>query len=252
MLNATSLIMLIVVAAGFFLAESSIVVRSGRQWKVRRSGPVAELKKKFYATSITADGQASQAGVSAVLRKQQIRTAIDSVAASLNWSMREDVASPHFEHTGKSTAFQVPYEVRNGSRGLGLFLTKDVPKGQKVWTFRPGDNFKFYKSDMHVLQGLLEKAPEDVAKWLVRWSYQDLKYEDDCMLLELEDGRFTNDANGATATMVASSNGNAMEAASHLSRGTELLEDYSEDGLNDLSHWWQPVWDKYGKDDYQN
>jgi len=158
--------------------------------------------------------------------------------------------SPHFAHSGRqSESFMVPYEVRTGPRGLGLFLTGNVSKGQQIWKFRPEDHFKIHKSDMHHIEELLAKSPPEVATWFVRWIYEFPQYCN-CMLLETDDGRFTNDAYEEDPTIISAEEGNSAVAADDLAQGTELLESYAASGLDQLKGWWQPMWDLYGQDNY--
>jgi len=186
------------------------------------------------------------------LRRKQFEEVIGDVAAAIGQGPSvSGRMTPHSPHKGKSKAFTEPYEVRQGPNGLGLFYTTDVPKGKTTWQFRSEDHFPIYRSDVPMLTDLLGKAPPEVATWLVRWTYAFPGYCD-CVLLEFDDGRFTNDANGDSPTIISSpENDFNMESLKRGRKGLEMLEDYDRDALLTTS-WFKPLWEKFGSDHYKD
>merc|ERR1719223_1941582 len=102
--------------------------------------------------------------------------------------------SPHSPHEGLSPDFLVPYAIRRGvGGGMGLFTTKLVGKGQKIWRFNPEHHVKIYEKDMPLLRRLLQGRSRDIAHWLTAWTYAWPEYCRNCVLFEMDDGRYTND-----------------------------------------------------------
>lgn len=219
---------------------------SEKKHKVRK-GP-RRSKRRTHAAHVRRLDQ-NLVAMNPAARKETLWKALESVELALNRSEAlKSSLSPHFPHEGKSKAIPVKYEVRNGSLGIGIFLSEPVIKGQTTWVFLPEQHVEIYKSDIPLLTSLLQASSGDVQKWFMRWSYEWRNYCD-CMLIEMDDGRFTNDANGQEANQESSSRGFSLVAAKDLEAGTELLEDYEDDELLELKTWWQPLWDTYNAGD---
>lgn len=181
-------------------------------------------------------------------RKQELLWALQSVRESLDPKKISSARSPHFPHRGKSKTIPVKYEVRKGPRGLGLFLAEPVKKGRITWRFHPEDHFEIWESDMPMLTRLLEQAEPEVATWFVRWTYPYAWYCHNCMLLELDDGRYGNDAYEDPANIGGELYDPYDRALMDLPAGTELLESYEK--MDKTMSWFWGVIGKYVHNTY--
>lgn len=170
------------------------------------------------------------------------RVALEDVAAAIGVKLRIGAKSPcpRAPHKGKSKSMSVAYEVRNGVTGMGVFLLEPVKKGQKLWGYQDRDHLIITKSDEKLLRRMLSDVPADVAKWFLRWTYVSALLYDPAILFEFDDGRFTNNGNGTAATAVSNDDGDLV-ASRDLKAGTEILEDYEVDSLDDGPDWWKKL-----------
>lgn len=183
--------------------------------------------------------------------KKNLHLALQEVASALGLV---DVAlgtrslAPRTPRAGRSESVLVPYETRWApGEGLGLFATEPVKKGQKVWHFRPTDHLEITERDVPVLHQLLKAAHPEVAKWFLRWSY--IK-NDQIMLFERDDGRFTNDvsSSGKEEATLVSAGLEYCVAARDIQAGEELTEDYEESDMDWVPEWFRFLYKEFDPD----
>jgi len=141
------------------------------------------------------------------IRKRKLLKVVDEVERALGKSGESLMSmSLHAPHSGKSPDLLVPYEVRKGVHGMGVFTTRPVEKGQKLWVFNAKHHVKIYKEDVPLLHDLLRSKDPNIAVWLTRWTYAS-EYCENCVLFEMDDGRYMNDAKGPNNNEVSDKGG---------------------------------------------
>jgi len=171
------------------------------------------------------------------IRKRKLLKVGDEVERALGKSGESLMSmSLHAPHSGKSPDLLVPYEVRKGVHGMGVFTTRPVEKGQKLWVFNAKHHVKIYKEDVPLLHDLLRSKDPNIAVWLTRWTYAS-EYCENCVLFEMDDGRYMNDAKGPNNNEVSDKGG--LVAKEYIPTNTEILEDYDKDGVAKVPGWWQ-------------
>eukprot|EP00931_Biecheleriopsis_adriatica_P037612 TRINITY_DN21562_c0_g1_i2.p1 TRINITY_DN21562_c0_g1~~TRINITY_DN21562_c0_g1_i2.p1 ORF type:complete len:155 (+),score=15.60 TRINITY_DN21562_c0_g1_i2:53-517(+) len=137
-------------SGGQVLIQSKSSAMSAQRLSGRHGG---RKVRKFVTSAIPWKTDPHLAERSPLERRKMLAEAINDVAASLNKSLIRH--NSHFPHKGTAKSISVPYEVKAGSRGIGLFLTEAVKKGEPVWTFCEEDHLAIYKPDAPMLTSLL-------------------------------------------------------------------------------------------------
>lgn len=173
-------------------------------------------------------------------RRQQMLRIVKDVENALG--LGKDSATslnPHSPHVGLSPAIPFPYEVRQVADGMmGLFTKKRLAQGAVTWQFNPKDHIAIFEQDLPILRDVLRKKHPMVGLWLTRWTYAWPDYCNDCMLFEMDDSRYTNDGGSSESNEVSDSTGYFMISKKAVPAGSEILDNYEEDGDADELAWW--------------
>jgi len=175
----------------------------------------------------------------------KLSMALEEVALALGVSKLGGTQSfsPRAPHVGSCEGIPVPYEARwSPGKGLGIFFTKPVKKGEVIWRFRQEDFTEIYEHDVPVLRSLLKAVHHpEVAKWFLRWTWPK---NETVMLFERSDERYCNHASGKKATALGSDE-NYSFAARDIEAGEEWTEDYTLDNVSWAPHWFGSLYDEF-------
>ena len=104
--------------------------------------------------------------------------------------------------------------------GIGLFAAEDIPKGTRIWDYRPGFDLEFSPEFVQAL-------PEPAHSYALRYAYLN-KFKGTYILCS-DDARFFNHSATPNTTSIDSPDGqvNADIAARDIREGEELTTDYN-------------------------
>jgi len=222
------------------------------QTNVLEDGPL--IMKDASATLAELEGMAHSGETLARqdLSWQKLHMAVQNVALALGVTTSGGTQSfaPRAPHVGRCEGILVPYEARwSPGKGLGIFLTKPVKKGEAIWRFRQEDFIEIYEHDMPALRSLLKAVhnPEVVNRFLTwTWAsdaHRGVKNET-VVLFEASDERFVNSAPGKQATALGS-DPNYSFAARDIEAGEEWTEDYTQDNFLPFPDWFDDLYDEF-------
>jgi SET domain-containing protein len=133
---------------------------------------------------------------------------------------------------------QVPYEVKKGIHGLGIFATESISAGTMTWKAIPGVNLEIFKTEVE-LRTHLEKLSFCSAKRLLEIAYGDPSLCVNGIIVPTDDSQYTNHAYLPNCgphescrglefnpTWMDSSISSHVYALRNIAAGEELTEDY--------------------------